>query len=324
MRSSALLAAILALGVSVAGLAAETPKLKPMVLTAGSGSLKPGEEKLICYHKKAPKHGMDVNRVKISMPGDGGHHVILARPFPGTLEWPAHNCPLTLNYDAWEVIAQSQHPDFDWKLPPGVAVNLEPSQPLLVQTHYIRGGSTKKGAVQRHLTKTELFPMDPKDVTAHAGALFLNDRSMVVPPFSESTTTSRCTITADGDQTREVKIIGITGHYHFRGHQFEAYRVNADGSRGELLYQYKGFDQPVFQQYSDDPIVLHKGEGIEWTCHYTNNTKNTYTFGPSAATQEHCILFGQYYPTETPQEAISCLHDKDANGHDVSSVHVVH
>jgi len=144
-----------------------------------------------------------------------------------------------------------------------------------------------------------------------------------VPPMSESTTTSRCTITADGDKSREVKIIGITGHYHFRGHQFEAYRVNADGSRGELLYQYKGFDQPVFQQYSDDPIVLHKGEGIEWTCHYTNNTKNTYTFGPSAATQEHCILFGQYYPTETPQEAITCLHDK-VNGVDVSSVHIVH
>src|SRR5258705_5248231 len=110
MRSSALLAAILALGVSVAALAVEPPKLKPMVLTAGSGSLKAGEEKLICYHKKAPKHGMDINRVKISMPGTGGHHVILARPFPGTLEWPAHNCPLTLNYDAWEVIAQAQHP----------------------------------------------------------------------------------------------------------------------------------------------------------------------------------------------------------------------
>src|SRR5262249_48341636 len=87
----------------------------------------------------------------------------------------------------------------------------------------------------------------------------------------------------------------------------------------------KGFDQPVFQQYSNDPIVLHPGEGIEWTCHYTNNSKTTtYTFGPSAATQEHCILFGQYYPTDTPQEAISCLHDKDAQGNDVPSVHVVH
>ena len=194
-----------------------------------------------------------------------------------------------LNFDAWEVIAQSQHPDFDWKLPPGVAVNLQPHQPLLIQTHYLSGSSKK---THKYLTKTELFPVDPKTVTAHAGALFLNDRSMVVPPHSETTATSRCMITSDGDKTRELKIIGINGHYHFRGHQFDAYRVNADGTRGELLYEYKGFDQPAFEQHSDNPIVLHPGEGIEWSCTYQNNTDKTFTYGPDASTQEHCILFG--------------------------------
>jgi len=321
MRSSALLAAILALGVSAAALAAATPKLRPMVLTASSGTLHPGDEKLFCYHKKAPAHGMEIGRLKITMPGTGGHHVIIARPYPGTLEWPAHECPLTLNFDAWEVIAQSQHPDFDWKLPPGVAVNLQPHQPLLIQTHYLRGSSKK---TVKYLTKTELFPVDPKTVTAHAGALFLNDRSMVVQPHSETTATSRCMITSDGDKTRELKIIGINGHYHFRGHQFDAYRVNADGTRGELLYEYKGFDQPTFDQHSDNPIVLHPGEGIEWSCTYTNNSDKTYTYGPNAATQEHCILWGQYYPTDSVQEAITCLHDKDPEGHYVSSIHVVH
>jgi len=324
MRSSALLAALLALGLSAAAFAAATPKLKPTALTAGSGKLGPGVEILTCFHKKAPPHGMEIGRIKVSMPGSGGHHVILARPFPGTLEWPPRDCPLTLNYDKWESVVQTQHPDFDWQLPPGVAINLAPKQPLLIQTHYLGNNSTKKGT--KYTTKTELFPIDPKTVTAHAGALFLNDRSMVVPPHSESTTTSRCTITStgEGDQTREVKIIGITGHYHFRGHQFDAYRVNADGSRGELLYEYKGFDQPPFQGYSDNPIVLHPGEGVEWTCAYTNNSDKTYTFGPNAATQEHCILFGQYYPTDTTQEAITCLHDKNPDGTDVSSIHVVH
>ena len=323
MRSSALLAAILALGMSAAAFATKVPKLKPMVLTASSGKLSPGKEQLVCYHKKAPAHGMEVGRIKISMPGTGGHHVILARPYPGTLEWPPKACPLTLNYDAWEVIAQSQHPDFDWKLPPGVAVNLEPHQPLLIQTHYLRSGLTQKKS-EKYLTKTEVFPVDPKTVTAHAGALFLNDRSVCVPPHSESTATSRCTITGEGDQARELKLLGITGHYHFRGKQFDAYRVNADGSRGELLYEYKGFDQPVFQQYSDNPIVLHKGEGLEWQCTYQNDTDKTFCFGPDAAVQEHCILFGSYYPTDTVQEAITCLHDKDAKGNDVSSVHIVH
>src|SRR5437879_2377670 len=164
MRSSGLLAATLVLGMSATTFATAVPKLKPMVLTAGSGALHPGDEKLFCYHKKAPAHGMEIGRLKITMPGTGGHHVIIARPYPGTLEWPAHECPLTLNFDAWEVIAQSQHPDFDWKLPPGVAVNLQPHQPLLIQTHYLSGSSKK---THKYLTKTELFPVDPKTVTAH-------------------------------------------------------------------------------------------------------------------------------------------------------------
>jgi len=321
MRSSGLLAATLVLGMSAAAFATAAPKLKPMVLSASSGKLHPGEEKLFCYHKKAPAHGMEIGRLKITMPGTGGHHVIIARPYPGTLEWPAHECPLTLNFDAWEVIAQSQHPDFDWKLPPGVAVNLQPHQPLLIQTHYLSGSSKK---THKFLTKTELFPVDPKTVTAHAGALFLNDRSVCVPPHSASTATSRCTVTGEGDQARELKLIGINGHYHFRGHQFDAYRVNADGSRGELLYEYKGFDQPAFQQYSDNPIVLHKGEGLEWQCTYQNDTDKTFCYGPNAATQEHCILWGQYYPTDSVQEAITCLHDKNPDGTDVTTLHIVH
>ena len=44
---------------------------------------------------------------------------------------------------------------------------------------------------------------------------------------------------------------------------------------------------------------------------------------PDASTQEHCILFGAYYPTDTVQEAINCTLDRDAAGHDVSTVAIV-
>ena len=58
--------------------------------------------------------------------------------------------------------------------------------------------------------------------------------------------------------------------------------MKADGSLGELLYSFDGFDQPDFRQYSDKPIVLHPGEGIEWRCAY-------YNYIPSI-TREHCLL----------------------------------
>ena len=293
--------------------------VRPMVLQAASGPLKGAGENLTCYQKHGPAKPMEVGRIHISMPGDGGHHVILFRPHPGPVQWPPKNCPLTLNWDQWELIAQTQHPETDWQLPPGVAINISRRQPLLVQTHYVRGSRPKT----RHaMTKTRLYPIDPATVTAHAGALFLNDRSMVVPPHTRMTEVNRCTITGEGGQAREVKLLSITGHYHFRGLGFEAFRVHTDGSLGEELYKFEGFDQPNFKQF-DDPPVLHPGEGIEWRCHYQNNSDKTYTYGPDATTQEHCILFGAYYPTSTVQEAINCTHDKDAAGHDVSTVAIV-
>jgi len=293
--------------------------VRPMVLQAASGPLKGTGENLTCFKKHGPAHPMEVGRIHISMPGEGGHHVILFRPHPGPIQWPPKLCPLTLNWDQWELIAQTQHPETDWKLPPGVAIRVSRRQPLLVQTHYVRGKHPK---TPHAMTKTKLYPVDPATVTAHAGALFLNDRSMVVPPHSRLTEVNRCTITGEGGQAREVKLLGITGHYHFRGQGFDAYRVHTDGSLGELLYHYEGFDQPNFQQFSDPP-VLHPGEGIEWRCHYQNNTDKTFTYGPDASTQEHCILFGAYYPTATVQEAINCTHDKDSTGHDVSTVAII-
>ena len=67
-----------------------------------------------------------------------------------------------------------------------------------------------------------------------------------------------------------------------------------------------------------------KREGLEWQCTYQHDTDKTFSFGSDVTIQEHCILFGSYYPTDTTQEAITCLHDKDADGNDVSSVHIVH
>src|SRR5437764_572361 len=187
-------------------------RIQPMTLHAASGLLQGQGENLTCYHKHGPSHPMEVGRIHISMPGDGGHHVILFRPHPGPVQWPPKNCPLTLNWDQWELIAQTQHPETDWQLPPGVAINISRRQPLLVQTHYVKGSH---------------------------------------------------------------------------------------------------------------PKTRHAGEGIECRCHSQNNTDTTFTYGPDASTQEHCILFGAYYPTSTVQEAINCTRDKDASGHDVSTIAIV-
>jgi hypothetical protein len=115
--------------------------------------------------------------------------------------------------------------------------------------------------------------------------------------------------------------MALTGHYHFRGVTFEVYRVHADGAVGELLYEDEGYAEPPFRQYPrDEPLVLRAGEGLEWRCTYENRDLVTYEFGPYTEENEHCNLFGFYYPTATPQEAIDCVHRVDEEGNEVSEV----
>jgi hypothetical protein len=174
-----------------------------------------------------------------------------------------------------------------------------PRQPLLVQTDYLNSGLTQKEG-RKWKTKTELYSVDPMTVTAHAGMLFLNERGFELPQ-GHSVQTSRCTVTGEGVEARELRIIGLGGHYHFRGRAIEAYRVRDDSSLGERLYGYEGFDQPDFRQYTDNPIVLHPGEGIEWRCAYENDGSGIPGApAPVYGVKEHCcLLFGAYYPTET-------------------------
>src|SRR5262249_18394281 len=185
---------------------------------------------------------------------------------------------------------------------------------LLVRTYYLYGGD----APQRRGpggTKTGLYPMERTAVTAHAGTLIPDDRTVGGLPPRDPTGASPCLMTGDGATAPDLHVIGLGGYYGFRGVAFSVYRVKADGTLGELVYQHQGPSQPDLQQYSE-PLVLHAGEGLEWRCSYVNPNDRTCFQCPRHP--EQCVLFGAYYPTATPQETITCVHDRDANGADIN------
>jgi hypothetical protein len=251
----------------------------------------------------------------------GSHHIHLYRPYNGEVEYPTRSCPFAVDFSKWQLVTATQNPLLDWQLPPGIAINFGARQPLMIQTHFVNAGSLDTRGNTK--AKIVLHPMDPAGVTAHAGALFFQDRTLEVPP-GRHTVTNRCALTGSGPTARTMNIMALTGHYHFRGVEFEVYRVLADGALGERVYNHKGYDDPAFQQYgADNPLVLQPGEGIEWRCTYQNDDTETYWFGPNTSQNEHCNLFGFYYPTETPQEAIDCVHrfeDPVARTGDVNEV----
>ena len=66
--------------------------------------------------------------------------------------------------------------------------------------------------------------------------------------------------------------------------------------------------------HDDPPFVVHNpplefapAQGLQWQCYWENNTDNDFKFGPFTDTNEHCNWFGFYYPTETLNEAITCV-----------------
>ena len=283
-------------------------ELRPIQLLARVGHVKKGTEKQTCFPVTFPSnHEVDVGRMVMRVHG-GSHHVHLYRPVSGPVVYPTPDCPFAVDFSKWELVTATQNASLNWKLHPGVAIAFGPHQPLLIQTHFVNTGLLETNG--RAHAKIVLHPMDPAKVTAHAGALFGQDRTVLVPP-GLSTRSSTCQLTGSPAEHREMTVMALTGHYHFRGVRFEVWRTGADGTRGELVYQHDGYADPKFQQYQPGELVLQPGEGLEWACTWQNNTPETYEFGPNTQKNEHCNLFGYYYPTDDPFEAIDCVHTKD-------------
>jgi len=320
-------------------LAAPAPaKLRPIKLTAHAGRMKKGTEKQTCFPINFPRNReVDVGHVQMFVHG-GSHHVHLYRPTAGPVEYPnpdktyspagRHNrrprdCAFAIDFSHWELVAATQTTGLNWQLHPGVGIHFLPHQPLLIQTHFVNTGfgSAALAVKGRARAKMLLYPMNPATVTAHGGALFGQDRTVLVPP-GLSTQSSTCALTGPTSDNRPMTMMALTGHYHFRGVKFDVWKTLVDGTRGPLVYENVGYSDPKFQQYSLDEsrsplaggkLVLQPGEGLEWACTWQNDSTETFPFGPNTQKNEHCNLFGFYYPTDSPLEAIDCVHKEDGS-----------
>lgn len=249
------------------------------------------------YFKNPMKKDMAINHVRISVVG-GSHHIHLYRPVdPNMSVADGHEtCNFALNFDVWQLVLASQNTLLDWKLPKGVAFMFHAGEQLAAQTHFVDNGLLST-PVPGWAT-FNLYATKKKKVKSFAGAFFGQDRDVKVPPHSEAIATTRCVF------PHPVKLLALTGHYHFRGKQFT---VNTwDGqTTGEQLYSFQGYTEPFFQRYSGkfQPEV----PGLEWTCQYENDTDTEFTFGPFTDRNEHCNLFGFYYPAMGEQEFMTCV-----------------
>lgn len=277
------------------------PPARGVQLAVTAREVPAGKEETSCHFFKMPSDvDFDVNRIQIAVTG-GSHHIHLYRPYDSTLDIPdgEENCDRAVDFDVWQLVVATQLRKTDWEMPAGVGYHFRAGEQLLMQAHFVNVGSLETQGAGKVLMN--LNAADDGTVEHYAGALFGQDRDVVVPPFSSPTKAAECVF------PNPITIFAMTGHYHFRGRRFASYRWD-NATRGANIYRYEGYDDPLFTVY--DPLTapfFESGQGLQWECYWENPNDVEYKFGPFTKTNEHCNVFAFYYPTQTQNEATTCV-----------------
>jgi hypothetical protein len=313
-----LVAACLGLALIAPAHAEKRPRMKKprhgRQIAVGPVSVPRGYEITDCSYMKFPgKKDMNINKVQIRV-GGGSHHVHLYRALDPALNLPDghETCNMSLDFDVWQLVFASQSVRYLWKLPPGVAFHFRAGEQLTAQTHFVDVGLLDT-AGDGYAT-FNLHAIPDEKVKYYAGSFFGQDRDVKVPAHTTSTATTNCVF------DRPIKLLQMTGHYHFRGKKFVATSWDSTpGYNPTVLYHHEGYEDPTVRTWGDtkrDPAPEVKG--ISWTCEYQNDTDKDFTFGPFTEDNEHCNLFFFYYPTVGKRENMTCV---QKNGVATTTVH---
>jgi hypothetical protein len=106
-----------------------------------------------------------------------------------------------------------------------------------------------------------------------------------IPPHSSRSFAAECLFTS------EILVWSLARHTHRRGTDFGVWWVGGTHDT-EHLWTSTDWEQEIDFRF-DEPVVMAAGTGFRWQCAFDNPTDETLIFGPEA-TDEMCILFGQY------------------------------
>jgi hypothetical protein len=220
----------------------------------------------------------------------GSHHM-LAFYKVGATDGPVIACPLGgLQFGPFTFAAQSAN--FTQTYPQGVGATVPSDTGFTLNAHYTNPSSTPI-AGQVSLT---MYVAKPGIVTQHAGVLFLNQLSLLVPSWA--TAASPYTSDATYVLPQDVNILGSGSHMHRRATAFVA-----TTSTGQTLFETTQWDEPPPATYSP-PLHLTAGTSINWSCTYVNDTGLPLVFGEFAQSNVMCISASTFYPVRDVRQPV--------------------
>ncbi len=283
---------------------------------------------------------IDVHRVEIvQTPGSHHMNVFRVRTIVGLDPANAVNgvitgmngqgpCFASSNWADWPLVANTQQAgDQDWSYPDGVANEIDSTEVLMVQTHYVN--ATTQMTPGGGQVAVNLWTIPASTVTAQIGTVFATNQNIRV---CMSNPTPTYTATCQISSPTPVTIVGANGHFHSRGKEFDMYTWDGKSTTtppdSDRFYQSTTWDEPPMLHSPGLEQPVSANGGIWYSCSYvwqappdsigcaTLNAIDAkkyktpaaqqdccYTFGPIVEENEHCNAFVYYYPK---QDNVTC------------------
>jgi hypothetical protein len=312
-------------------------------------SVPAGTELQSCYFFKVsdletqagldPTQPIDVHRVQVVQKA-GSHHMNVFRvrtikgldPALGAVQRGTNGmgpCFVSSNWSDWPLITNTQQEgNTDWSYPDGVANQLDPTETLMLQTHYVNAATqgTPDGVGQ---VAVNLWALDPSQVTAQLGTLFATNQHIRV---CQSNPTPTYQSACQFNSPNPVTIVGANGHFHSRGKEFDIFTWDGTSTTtpdvSSRFYRSLTWNEPPMLHSPDLEQSVPANGGIWYTCSYdwqapadaigcagldafdqkkygtpSGQQDCCYTFGPQVDLNEHCNAFVYYYPK---QDNVTC------------------
>ena len=240
-----------------------------------------GDEQTVCRYFVVPDAGLAVARFQHTL-SDRTHHLLLfptyLTPDQIPVEGIIHDCegdsPDKLV--APGILYGGQPGGASVTFPEGSSLRLPGGAVVLMEQHVVNTGVD---AVHAH-AQLDLFAAEPH-ATREAGMLHFYDWAIYVPARGQGRAEMQCDIPAD------IELAFGHGHMPQRGTNFQAWILDPDGSRRDLL-ETQDWDSAT-QSFTPN-VTIPAGSRVRFACDYQNDDDRAYYQGLSAVENEMCSL----------------------------------
>lgn len=179
--------------------------------------------------------------------------------------------------------AGTQAPSSDYRFPTGVAIKVDASGSIDLNTHYVN----RTTAPITGEAYVNLHTVPQSQVQRVARTLNMGNTDISLAPRTR-VTLSKTFAVRDSLMT----VFMLTSHMHERGEKF-VIRLSGGPRDGEVVYTTTDWAHPDIINYPQ-PLVLRRGEGLTSEITYNNTTDRTVRFGLTSL-DEMGIIFGYFY-----------------------------